>query len=429
LALGALIAATSTGCASTGGDGSSATTLTYWASNQGRSIQQDEQVLGPELKKFQEQTGIKVKLEVIGWSDLFDRILKVTTGGQGPDVVNIGNTWSASLQATGAFLPFAGNTMAKVGGEQRFVPTTLASTGAANTPPAFIPLYGLAYGLYYNKRLFAAAGISRPPASWQELVSDAKKLTDRNRKQYGLGIEGASYTQDAHFAWIFGTQNGARLFQGVRPGFDSPQMVAGVRQYLDLLTTDKVIDPIDAAVHEDADLLRQFATGKAAMMMVQNYATAGLAEDGMTADKFGVVPIPRPVPLPQGGREISSPVAGINIGVFKSSKNKDGALKLVDFLTSSDEQKILNYAFGSLPVVSQAYDDPRFQTPLIQTFRGILASSAMPLPMIPQEAQFETLMGETVKQLIADAAAGIPVTDQTIKTLLATANQKMQESQ
>jgi multiple sugar transport system substrate-binding protein len=115
--------------------------------------------------------------------------------------------------------------------------------------------------------------------------------------------------------------------------------------------------------------------------------------------------------------------------VFKSSKNKDGALKLVDFLTSPDEQKILNYAFGSLPVVSQAYDDPRFQTPLIQTFRGILASSAMPLPMIPQEAQFETLMGETVKQLIADAAAGIPVTDQTIKTLLSTANQKMQESQ
>lgn len=56
------------------------------------------------LKQFQRQTGIKVNVQVIGWPDLLNRILAATTSGQGPDVVNIGNTWSASLQATGAFL-------------------------------------------------------------------------------------------------------------------------------------------------------------------------------------------------------------------------------------------------------------------------------------------------------------------------------------
>ncbi|MFB9834331.1 ABC transporter substrate-binding protein [Actinoallomurus acaciae] len=425
LAASVTLAAGLSACGSGGGDDSSPKTLTYWASNQGRSIQQDQQVLGPELKKFEAKTGIKVKLEVIGWPDLLNRILAAASSGQGPDVVNVGNTWSASLQATGAFQSFDDATIAKVGGRAKFIPSTLTSTGAPGKPPAFVPLYGLAYGLFYNKRLFADAGL-KPPQTWQDLVADARKLTVPAKKQYGVGIEGASYTEGAHFAFMFGAQNGARLFQGGQPGFDSPQMVAGVKQYVNLLAGDKVVNPSDAEVLNDADMLKEFATGKSAMMMIQSYAPTGLKENGMKAGDFGVVPIPTPSPLPPGGRKVSSHVAGINIGMFKNTKNKTGALKLIDFLTSPDEQKILNSVLGDLPVVPQAYDDPRFQTPEIKTFKDILANSAETLPMIPQEAQFETLVGNTVKQLLADAAAGKPVDDQTIQKQLAAANKKMQ---
>lgn len=425
LAASVMLAAGLSACGSGGGDDSSPKTLTYWASNQGRSIQQDQQVLGPELKKFEAKTGIKVKLEVIGWPDLLNRILAAASSGQGPDVVNIGNTWSASLQATGAFQSFDDATIAKVGGRAKFIPSTLTSTGAPGKPPAFVPLYGLAYGLFYNKKLFAGAGL-KPPQTWQDLVADARKLTVPAKKQYGVGIEGASYTEGAHFAFMFGAQNGARLFQGNQPGFDSPQMVAGVKQYVNLLAGDKVVNPSDAEVLNDADMLKEFATGKSAMMMIQSYAPTGLKENGMKAGDFGVVPIPAPSPLPPGGRKVSSHVAGINIGMFKNTKNKTGALKLIDFLTSPDEQKILNGVLGDLPVVPQAYDDPKFQTPEIKTFKDILANSAETLPMIPQEAQFETLVGNTVKQLLADAAAGKPIDDQTIQRQLAAANKKMQ---
>lgn len=81
------------------------TTLTYWASNQGPSIEKDKEILTPELAKFTARTGIKVDVEVVPWSDLLNRILAAATSGQGPDVLNIGNTWSSSLQATGALLP------------------------------------------------------------------------------------------------------------------------------------------------------------------------------------------------------------------------------------------------------------------------------------------------------------------------------------
>lgn len=428
LVTGAMIAAGLAGCGGNGdgGSGSSSKTLTYWASNQARSIQQDQQILLPELKKFEQRTGIKVKLEVIGWPDLLNRILAATSSGKGPDVLNVGNTWSASLQATGAFQSFDDATIAKVGGKSRFIPSTLTSTGAAGKPPGFVPLYGLAYGLFYNKKLFADAGIKAAPASWQELVDDAKKLTIPAKKQYGVGIEGASYTEGSHFAFMFGAQQGAKLFQNGQPGFDTPQMVAGVKQYLDLLATDKVVDPNDAEYLNDSDLLKDFAKGRFAMMMLQSYAPTGIKENGMKDGDFGVAPIPVPDPLPPGGRKVSSHVAGINIGVFKNSGNKSGALQLVEFLTSPDEQKIICAKLGDLPVAQQAYSDPKFQTADIKVFQDVLANSAETLPMVPEEAQFETLVGNTVKQLIADAAAGKPVDEQTIKNALSAANKKMQ---
>src|SRR5689334_22542648 len=131
--LAAALIASATACgggSSTDGSGNgSPKELTYWASNQGASLEADKATLTPELKKFEKQTGIKVKLEVIPWSDLLNRILAAATSGQGPDVLNIGNTWSASLQATGALLPWDEKNFGKIGGKDRFVEAALGSAG------------------------------------------------------------------------------------------------------------------------------------------------------------------------------------------------------------------------------------------------------------------------------------------------------------
>jgi len=43
-----------------------------------------------------------------------------------------------------------------------------------------LPLLADSYGLYYNKAMFAKAGIKRPPRTMTELTADAKKLTQRS---------------------------------------------------------------------------------------------------------------------------------------------------------------------------------------------------------------------------------------------------------
>ncbi|MDA3627312.1 sugar ABC transporter substrate-binding protein [Saccharopolyspora oryzae] len=420
-----LITAMLTGCAP---PAENSHRITYWASNQGKSSEQDLRILGAELAKFTERTGIEVDVEVIGWSDLLNRILGAATSGVAPDVVNLGNTWAASLQATGAFVPFDDRLMDRFGGRDRFLDSSMSSTGMPGQAPSSLPLYGLSYGLFYDKARFAEAGID-PPRDWREFLDAAKRLTDPARDRWGLTIAGASYTENAHFAFMFGRQQGTHLIDE-RGGatFTSPEAVAAVQQYVDLMGTEGVVNPDDAEEGNASGAASNFTNGKAAMLIAQNSVIPTLEENGMPDEAYGVVPLPVPDPLPPGGRAVRSHVAGSNVAVFADSPRREQALALVEFLTSAEEQAILNDQYGTLPVVEDAYDHPAFRTPKNQVFREVLATGSETVPMIPNEAHFETTVGAAMRDLLAEIATGRRVGEAEVREALSDAEQKMRGS-
>jgi len=412
------------GVACGGGSGGGGNTLNYWASNQGASIDQDEKVLGRAAEEFKKQSGISVKIKVIPWSDLYNNILTATTSGQGPDVLNIGNTWSASLQATGAFLPFDGEMLDKIGGKSKFLSSSFAASGAPGETPTSVPLYGLSYGMFYNKKLFEEAGISAPPATWDEFVATAKELTGSGR--WGMALEGASVTENAHWAFFLGKQYGGSLFtQSGKPSFDSPEIVSAVTQYVNFLGKEKIASPACAEYSDGISSPTDFANGKAAMLVYQNNAERILRAGGMPDDEYGVAKVPLPDPMPPGGEPIMSHVAGINLSIFNNAANQEGALEFVKFLTGDDQQIELNEAFQSLPVTEEARGAPEFSDAKLKVFNEILANNAEPMPLIPEEGKMETLVGDAVKQLFAKAATGGAVSKGEVKEELAAANQKM----
>ncbi|MFJ8885771.1 ABC transporter substrate-binding protein [Streptomyces sp. NPDC102402] len=421
------VAAGVTGCgggtSSEGGSNESPKTLTYWASNQGPSIEADKKILAPELKKFEKETGIKVKLEVVPWADLLNRILAATTSGQGPDVLNIGNTWSASLQATGALLPWDDKNFEAIGGRDRFIDSAVASAGKEGEPPAAVPLYSLSYALYYNKKMFADAGITTPPATWDQLVKDGKKLSKDGK--WALGAEGSNLSNNIHQTFVLGQQHEADFFDDAgKADFTSDGAVAAVKQYVDFMAKDKIIAPGNAEYAQNQSLT-DFAKGKTAMVLWQAAATT-FAAQGMKPEDWGVAPVPVAAGAPGAGKQTNSMVAGINMAVFKNTKNIDGAKEFVKFMTSDEEQKILCKTYGSIPPVKAAQSDPAFAAPELKVLRDTLATSAAPLPQVPNESQFETAVGTAVKELFADAAAGKPVTTESVKARLEKAQQTMQ---
>jgi multiple sugar transport system substrate-binding protein len=413
------------GVACGGGSEGGGNTLTYWASNQGATIDQDKQVLGKAVEEFKKQSGISVNFKVIPWSDLYNNILTATTSGEGPDVLNIGNTWSASLQATGAFLPFDGEMLGKIGGKGKFVSSSFAASGAPGKTPTSVPLYGLSYGLFYNKKMLDDAGISAPPETWDDFVAAAKELT-QPPSRWGMALEGASITENSHWAFFLGRQYGGALFaEGGKPTFDSPEIVGAVTQYVNFLGRDKIASPACAEYSDGISGPTDFANGKAAMIVYQNNAERVLKTSGMPEDEYGVANVPLPDPLPPGGEPIMSHVAGINISIFNNAANQDGALEFIKFLTGGEQQVELNQSFGSLPVTQEARETPQFSSGKLEVFNEILANNAEPMPLIPEEAKMETLIGDAVKQLFAKAATGGSVSETEVKDQLAEANQKM----
>src|SRR5690625_4048196 len=402
-ALGLAVALTACGSGEeSGGD----QTLTYWASNQGASVEEDMKVLKPALDRFTEETGIEVELEVIPWSELYNRILTAVSSGDGPDVLNIGNTWAASLQKTGAFVPYEGEALEAVGGKDRFVETSYATGGAEGEPPTSVPLYGLSYALFYNPTMFEEAGIEEPPETWDEFVKTADKLTkdtddDGKIDQYGFAMEAGSERQNAHFAHILGQQYGGQLWKD-GPNFTSQTVVDAVKMRGGMMAEEEIVDPSNGEFSDGTQSIGDFVDEKAAMIMMQGSARTTMASRDF--DNYEVAQIPMLDPLP--GKPIQSHAAGINISVFDDTENQEGALKLVKHLTSPEEQVYLSQEFQTLPVVTKAYDDEDMQTDSMQTFRTILTEHASPTPLLPEEGQMEPVVGEAIAGTDGHVAPG-----------------------
>ena len=191
---------------------------------------------------------------------------------------------------------------------------------------------------------------------------------------------------------------------------------------MNLIGRDKVADPGNAQYADGTRTAAQFAKGKTGMFIYQNNAENNLKANGMKKSEYGIAEVPV---VDGSDTPIMTHVAGINISVFANSKKKAAALAFVKFLTSPEEQVKLNQSFGSLPVIKQAQSDPAFDTPNLKTFNSILAEHAEPMPLIAEEGQMETFIGEALKGLISDSATKGPVSDEQVKAALKSANEKM----
>ena len=109
-----------------------------------------------------------------------DQIIAAIRGGNAPDVVS-----SFTSSNVGAFTSSGhGSTWLPTSSKDNistsiFTPATMYYTQYKGVRTA-LPLLADTWGLYYNKAMFAKAGITGPPKTISELVADAKKLTVRN---------------------------------------------------------------------------------------------------------------------------------------------------------------------------------------------------------------------------------------------------------
>lgn len=423
-AVASLVTAFAAACGSSASSGSSGgpikgQTITYWGSVEGTGSAATTKALTAEFARFTKQTGVKVNLQVIPWSDLLQKILTAVTSGNGPDVMEIGNTWAPSFEASGGFLSFSPSVMSKIGGSSKFSKAALSVSGAPGKDPISVPVYSEAYGLFYNKADFKAAGISGPPRTWTDFLADAKKLTTHGR--YGLAEEGASTSEAAHWAFLLGEQNGNPLYANGKWNFATPTEAKAISLYVNL-AAEGVVNKSDAQQNTNVGE-SEFASNKAAMLVWQNPMTT-FSQLGMKSSAYGIAPIP----VGSGGKEIETFPAGINLAVPSSTQHQAAALALVKYMTSTAVQTRMNKTYGTFPPVLSAQQTPPFQTPGQKTLINLYNSQSAPLPQVPSESTMETDLGGAITHLTGMAASSGTVSQSTILAALKAAQDQLNAS-
>jgi sn-glycerol 3-phosphate transport system substrate-binding protein len=208
--------------------------------------------------------------------------------------------------------------------------------------------------LYWNRELFKEAGLdpNKPPATWQEMLDYAQKLTKRdgagNTTQWGIQVPSSGFPY-----WLFQgftTQNGVELMNaaGDTTFYDKPEVIEALQFWVDLGRKHRVMPQ---GVVEWGTTPRDFFERKIAMM----WTTTGNLTNVKNNAKFdfGVAMLP-------AGKRRGSPTGGGNFYVFKKStpQQQQAAIRFIRWITSPERAAQWGIDTGYVAVRGDAWETP-----------------------------------------------------------------------
>ena len=345
-------------------------TLTVWSNFSAREYDVTTAVLQSIKQKYPWMT-----IKHVGGKD-DAAILRAINGGTPPDMaISFTPANSARYCKTGAMQdlnPYLTND--KVDKAKTWPPAIFSYTQFDNVQ-CVLPMLTDAYGLYYNKDLLAAKGITEPPKTLSELTEAAKKLTEFNSDG---SIKVAGYMPLLGFysgntVNIYGRAYGSKWYDDSgKPSLATDptwaKMLEWQKAFVDAIGYDKLQKFAAKLGGGDSEWssAHGFETGKIAMMIDGEWRTAFIK-----ADKSNVNYATAPTPAADDHPELygSGQVGGTIIGIPKGVKHPAESWLLVKYM-STDSGALTRLAAGlrNVPSTNDALasselaQDPQFKT-------------------------------------------------------------------
>jgi multiple sugar transport system substrate-binding protein len=232
---------------------------------------------------------IHVTMTVEPWATIGQKLPEAWATGQGPDLATPSSDPGSIFNyiKTNSALPLS----PAVGtGDNQIdsaaFPSAVAAAFTDNGKLYAVPANMATLVLYYNKDMFTAAGITAAPATEDDFIADAKKLTVTTGgkvSQYGLSLADNNTIQMwPILQWMSG---GDIIDSNNCADINSPASVSALTQWSQLVSQNH-ISPIGQA-GADADTL--FSSKKAAMEINGPWAAAGFTSAGVN---LGIAQVP-----------------------------------------------------------------------------------------------------------------------------------------
>ena len=372
------------------------------------------------VEEFEEQNpDIRVNLTDLTWANGHEKIVIAFASGSAPDVVELGSDWIAQFADASQLADMTAHSDSN---RSEFQGWSLATyKGKVFAKPWVLGTRVM----YFNRGLLKRAGFDEEfvPLSWTDLKNAIEKIQALDEKTYGWG----SNTAEKHrlykkFMPFFWSARGRILSENGRYCVvSSQQAVEALKFYL-------LLHECCGYVANQRGIEDAFLDGKVGLILSGDWLLKRIELEKRSID-FGTITMPGPGPAFGSGRPVvagfgtavypgKSFLGGEYLAVSAASTHREEALKLIDFITSPENQiRFCKANRSANPSSRTAQADDYFQSnPHLQTFVKQLFTVAHP-PVDPDWVYMEAELEEAIERVLFNGAPPAETLRQLQKTI------------
>ncbi|MGL5909520.1 MAG: ABC transporter substrate-binding protein [Phycicoccus sp.] len=348
------------------------------------------------VEAYRQSGGGEVELVAVGRKDHLTRLSTAFASGDAPDVFLVNYREYAPFVQRGAVRP-VGPLLDGEGVDLDAYYEEPRSAFTYDRALQCMPQNISSLVVYWNRALFARAGVAPPRAgwTWDEFVATARALTRSGVK--GVGVD-PTLTRMAPLVW----SNGGDLVDDpdspTRTALHEPAARAALQKVVDLVGSGVTPDREQMAAQELPD---QFATGKVAMFMSSRVEVPALREQrGLDFDVAGLPVLGRP----------ASVLHSDAYCVSAQSTNQAAAAKFVAYATGRQGQTVTALGGRTVPSLRAVAESPAFLSPSRLPASSQVFLDAVPhlrhTPVTPAWPEVEDVVGTQLQRAFQD---GVPL--------------------
>ncbi len=358
-----------------------------------------------------ENPDIAIKWQDVPWGDMETKILAAVSAGNAPDVVNLNPNFASQLATKGAWLTLD----EKLSKEEIdvYLPKIWEATQINGESFGF-PWYLTTRVTLYNTDILEAAGVSEPPATFEELAEVAKQVKEKTGK-YAFFI--SFVPDDAADVLQSFVQMGVPLVDDEgNAAFNTPKGKAVFQYWSDLYKQELL--PKEVLTQGHAQAIQLYQSGETALL-----ASGAEKLDSIATNAPEIAAATKSAPQISGSTGKKN-VAAMDLVIPRSTDAEEAALKFATYVTNDANQLSFAKDANVLPSTVGAMEDsyftevPETATP-VEIARSVSASqlgdAAVLIPAMEDVKELQKIVydnlqaamlgDKTVDEAVSDAAS------------------------
>ncbi|GAB3256656.1 extracellular solute-binding protein [Kineosporia babensis] len=381
-------------------------TLTVWSMN-GDYTPETLEAINAE---FTEQTGAEVDVQMQEWDGITTKISTALSTDNTPDVLDLGNTQVASFAANGGLVDVTDYRDDLAQGR-----TWLAGLEEPATVDGklyAVPGFAGARAVVYNKKIWAAAGVTEAPTTYAEFTAALDKIkADNTASDFSpFYLPGQYWAAGMQWVWDAGAEIATAEGDTWTGGFSTPEAQKGLNDWKAI--QNKYSAKASQALHTDnPDFNQLFADEKTSAMLTTTGSIALILERNpdLKEEDLGTFPLPG-----ISGETQPAMLGGSDWGIAAKSDAVDLALAWTKIAVSPQFQD--EYVYGKdgwIPNSTEAIEAA--QATLTEPLKGFY-DAALNSKATPAAAQWATIEGDkSINQLFSAIATGAKTPEEAAK--------------